>query len=67
MFPDEKLGDLNELNSSDGWMRATAPSGAASYEGVKMWSDTANPGSWDPEPPQDEADSSARPEEDTDG
>jgi len=67
MFPDEKLGDLDELNRSDGWMRATAPSGAAAYEGIKMWRDTAGSSSWDPEPPQDEADSSSRSEEKTDG
>ncbi len=56
MFPDETIGDLSELESADGWMRATAPSGVAAYEGVKMWRDTAGERTWDPEPTQEDAD-----------
>jgi NADH-quinone oxidoreductase subunit I len=67
MFPDEKIGDLAELESADGWMRATAPSGVAAYEGVKMWRDTAGTRSWDPEPGQDEADRATEPGDEDDG
>ena len=37
MFPDDELADLDELDTADGWLRATAPAGVAAYEGVKMW------------------------------
>ena len=67
MFPDEKIGDLSELESADGWMRATAPSGVAAYEGVKMWRDTAGARTWDPEPDQDEADRMTGAGEEEDG
>ena len=56
MFPDDRLADRDELLTADGWVRATAPSGMASYEGVQMWQGTPGPASWDPEPPQDERD-----------
>jgi NADH-quinone oxidoreductase subunit I len=56
MFPDDPLIDPGELATADGWVRATAPSGVAAYEGVKMWRDTAGPASWDPEPTQEERD-----------
>ncbi|MGA7269835.1 MAG: NADH-quinone oxidoreductase subunit NuoI [Acidimicrobiia bacterium] len=56
MFPDDHLADLSELNTADGWVRATAPSGSAAYEGIQMWQGTPGPASWDPEPDQDEAD-----------
>ena len=57
MFPDDPLADMNELNSADGWVRATAPSGYAEYEGIKMWQGTPGSGDWSPEPSQDEIDS----------
>ena len=39
--PASKLIDLDELKVADGWMRATAPSGRAAYEGVRGWTPTA--------------------------
>ncbi len=54
--PDDPYADLSELEVADGWVRATAPSGSAAYEGVKMWQDTAGPASWDPEPDQETRD-----------
>lgn len=65
MFPDDPLIDPEELLTADGWVRATAPSGAASYEGVQMWQGTPGPADWSPEPSQDEIDS--RREESPDG
>ncbi len=62
MFPDDPLADQDELLTADGWVRATAPSGVAAYEGVKMWRDTPGPADWDPEPGQDALDARA-PEE----
>ncbi|MGD2061330.1 MAG: NADH-quinone oxidoreductase subunit NuoI [Acidimicrobiia bacterium] len=56
MFPDDELADLKGLDTADGWLRATAPSGAAVYEGVQMWQGTPGPASWDPEPSQEERD-----------
>jgi NADH-quinone oxidoreductase subunit I len=61
MFPDDPLIDKEELLTADGWVRATAPSGSAAYEGVKMWQDTPGPASWDPEPTQDEIDARTEP------
>jgi NADH-quinone oxidoreductase subunit I len=40
MFPDDPLADLDELQTADGWVRATAPGGRAAYEGVQMWQGT---------------------------
>jgi NADH-quinone oxidoreductase subunit I len=56
MFPDDELADLDELDTADGWVRATSPSGVAAYEGVKMWQGTPGPGDWSPEPSQEERD-----------
>jgi NADH-quinone oxidoreductase subunit I len=42
--PDGPLVDLEELKIGDGWMRATSPSGRASYEGVIAWSESAGVG-----------------------
>jgi len=42
--PDGPLIDLNELKIGDGWMRATAPSGRAAYEGVVSWTASATGG-----------------------
>ncbi|MBW3666162.1 MAG: NADH-quinone oxidoreductase subunit NuoI [Actinobacteria bacterium] len=56
MFPDDPLVDLSELDTADGWVRATAPSGIAAYEGVKMWQGTPGPADWSPEPTQEEID-----------
>ena len=67
MFPDEQLADLGELDAADGWLRATAPSGVAAYEGVKMWRDTPGSAEWDPEPSQEERDRSSRPDKASDG
>jgi NADH-quinone oxidoreductase subunit I len=64
MFPDDALADQAELLTADGWVRATAPSGKAAYEGVQMWQGTPGPASWDPEPSQETID---RPTETTDG
>ena len=66
MFPDDELADLDELNAADGWMRATAPSGVAAYEGVRMWRGTPGPADWDPEPPQEELDSAPATEDSDD-
>ena len=52
MFPDDPLSDENELDTADGWVRATAPSGKAVWEGVQMWQGTPGPANWAPEPPQ---------------
>jgi len=57
MFPEDDLADQEELLTADGWVRATAPSGMAAYEGVQMWQGTPGPASWDPEPSQEERDS----------
>jgi NADH-quinone oxidoreductase subunit I len=57
MFEDDPLANLDELQVADGWVRATAPSGMAEYEGVQMWQATPGPASWDPEPAQEERDS----------
>jgi NADH-quinone oxidoreductase subunit I len=56
MFPDDELADLAELDAADGWMRATAPSGVAAYEGTMMWQGTPGPADWAPEPSQEERD-----------
>jgi NADH-quinone oxidoreductase subunit I len=64
MFPDDDLADMNELAVADGWVRATAPSGVAAYQGVKMWQGTPGPGDWDPEPDQSELDVLSSAEED---
>jgi NADH-quinone oxidoreductase subunit I len=61
MFPDDELADREGLNSADGWLRATAPSGLAAYEGVQMWQGTPGPASWDPEPSQEEIDARSEP------
>ncbi len=56
MFPDDRLANQDELLVADGWVRATAPSGNAAYEGVKMWQGTPGPADWAPEPSQEERD-----------
>ena len=66
MFPDDELADMDELAVADGWVKATAPSGMTSYQGVKMWQGTPGPGDWDPEPGQSELDARS-PTEDDDG
>lgn len=60
MFPDDPLANLDDLGTADGWVRATAPSGVAAYQGVEMWQGTPGPASWDPEPPQDVVDQETR-------
>ncbi|WKZ82110.1 MAG: NADH-quinone oxidoreductase subunit NuoI [Acidimicrobiia bacterium] len=47
--PDSILFDRGELRIADGWMRATAPSGRAAYQGVVGWSPTAGVGTRPPE------------------
>jgi NADH-quinone oxidoreductase subunit I len=64
MFPDDELADMGELAVADGWVRATASSGLASYQGVRMWQGTPGPASWDPEPGQDILDAASKPDED---
>ena len=44
MFPDDPLANMDELANADGWMRATAPSGRAAYEGVVGWGTNAGVG-----------------------
>lgn len=56
MFDDDPYANYDELNTADGWLRATAPGGVAAYEGVKMWQGTPGPASWDPEPDQETRD-----------
>ena len=56
MFPDDAMADHDELSVADGWLRATAPSGRAAYEGVVQWQGTPGPGDWDPEPDQETRD-----------
>ena len=63
MFPDDHLADMRELDHADGWLRATAPAGAAAYEGVQMWRETPGDGDWSPEPSQGERDEARSPEE----
>jgi NADH-quinone oxidoreductase subunit I len=53
--PDSPLIDLKELRIGDGWMRATAPAGKASYEGVVAWSPSARTGNLPAERGQSEA------------
>jgi NADH-quinone oxidoreductase subunit I len=62
MFPNDELADQDDLLTADGWLRATAPSGMAAYEGVQMWQATPGPASWDPEPTQEERDRRAEPD-----
>ena len=64
MFPDDELAEMDELAVADGWVRATASSGVAAYEGVKMWQGTPGPGDWDPEPDQDKLDAPPLTEDD---
>jgi NADH-quinone oxidoreductase subunit I len=56
--PPTRLVELDELTASGGWMRATASSGRAAYEGVIGWSETA--GGPTPELPSDEPESETR-------
>jgi NADH-quinone oxidoreductase subunit I len=56
MFPDDPLAHHEELDVADGWLRATAPSGNAAYEGVQQWQGTPGPANWDPEPDQETLD-----------
>ena len=67
MFPDDALADLDELETADGWVRATAPAGVAAYEGLRMWRGTPGPADWDPEPSQEERDRRTRGVEGADG
>jgi NADH-quinone oxidoreductase subunit I len=64
MFPEDPMADLAELDAADGWLRATAPSGIAAYEGVLMWRDTPGPGNWSPEPSQEDRDRPPPPHDD---
>ena len=40
----DPMVNLDELKEADGWMRATAPSGRAAYEGIPGWSPSAGVG-----------------------
>ena len=64
MFTREQdpMVNLDELKEADGWMRATAPSGRAAYEGIPGWSPSAGVGLRPPERGQ----AGAPPEEDDD-
>jgi NADH-quinone oxidoreductase subunit I len=59
--PASVLIDLDELRDGAGWMRATAPSGRAAYQGVGGWTATAGVGMLPAEPPQQGADSPSAP------
>ena len=50
-----------EDDATSGWMRATSPSGDASFEGVVGWSNELGYGVRDPEPHQAERDASQHP------
>ena len=52
--PEGPLIDLDELKIADGWMRATASSGRAAYEGVGGWTPSAGAGLRPPEQGQGE-------------
>ncbi|MFZ0626372.1 MAG: NADH-quinone oxidoreductase subunit NuoI [Acidimicrobiia bacterium] len=67
MFPDDPLADMDELNTADGWLRATAPGGVAAYEGHQMWQGTPGPGNWEPEPSQEQRDRRSDRTDDDDG
>lgn len=67
MFPDDELADMDELLTADGWVRATAPSGVAAYEGVQMWQGTPGPAHWEPEPNQAERDAETTAKKEDDG
>ena len=54
MFDTDRFADLDELAKADGWMRATAPQGRASYEGQVAWSGSAGVGVRPPERGQSE-------------
>ena len=47
--PEGPLIDLRELKLADGWMRATAPSGRAAFEGIASWTPSAGAGIRPPE------------------
>jgi NADH-quinone oxidoreductase subunit I len=47
--PAGPLIDLDELKIADGWMRATAPSGRAAYQGIPGWTPSAGAGLRPPE------------------
>ncbi len=55
-FAEDPYADASELDSADGWLRATSPSGIAEYEGVRMWMGTRGPATWKPEVAQQERD-----------
>lgn len=65
--PDSKLIDLDELKIGDGWMRATAPAGRASYAGVVQWSSSARTGALPAERGQSKPSDSDESEEVTNG
>ena len=56
-LPDTPLIDLNELKLGDGWLRATAPSGRAAFEGIEAWSSSARMGGMASAEPAQEASS----------
>ncbi|HSF87448.1 MAG TPA: NADH-quinone oxidoreductase subunit NuoI [Acidimicrobiia bacterium] len=66
--PAGPLIDLAELKIADGWMRATAPSGRAAYEGIPSWTPSAGVGLRPPEMGQGEtADARHQKPDDADG
>ena len=54
MFDSDRFADFGELAKADGWLRATAPQGRASYEGLVAWSGSAGVGVRPPERGQSE-------------
>jgi NADH-quinone oxidoreductase subunit I len=61
--PASVLIDLDELRDGAGWMRATAPSGRAAYQGAGGWTETAGVGMLPAEPGQSPAPSPQSPDE----
>ena len=66
MFPGDPLADERELLTADGWLRATASSGSAEYEGRQMWQGTPGPADWGAEPPQAIIDALSEPDDQDD-
>jgi NADH-quinone oxidoreductase subunit I len=44
-----KLTNINDLHTSDGWMRATSPNGNPNFENIVNWSGSLGVGKKDPE------------------
>ena len=65
--PPSNLIDLDELKLADGWMRATASSGRAAYEGVVAWTPSAGVGTRPAEAGQSAEEPAGEPGEEVEG